>query len=80
MRVSVGPRGARELELLAVGRRVAARGVEQLVGRRPRERRRRQEAEVLEGEVAPREYDYLLSMPLWSLSTEKIEELTIAMN
>lgn len=28
-----------------------------------------------DGEVAPSEYDYLLSMPLWSLSEEKIEEL-----
>ena len=30
--------------------------------------------EVDNGEVAPKEYDYLLSMPLWSLSKEKIEE------
>lgn len=35
---------------------------------------------MLDGEVAPKEYDYLLSMPLWSLSEEKIEELAIAMN
>ena len=31
------------------------------------------------GEIHPREYDYLLSMSLWSLSEEKIEELTKAM-
>ena len=36
--------------------------------------------EVDNGEVAPKEYDYLLSMPLWSLSKEKIEELTAQMN
>lgn len=34
----------------------------------------------VDGEVAPKEYDYLLSMPLWSLSKEKIEELTAQMN
>lgn len=38
-----------------------------------------QEEAVLEGEVHPKEYDYLLTMPLWSLSQEKVEELTIAM-
>lgn len=36
--------------------------------------------EVDNGEVAPKEFDYLLSMPLWSLSKEKIEELTAQMN
>lgn len=30
---------------------------------------------VPEGMVNPKEYDYLLTMPLWSLSDEKIEEL-----
>ena len=35
---------------------------------------------VVDGEVSPKEYDYLLSMPLWSLSKEKIEELTSQMN
>lgn len=29
-----------------------------------------------EGLVHPKEYDYLLTMPLWSLSEEKVEELT----
>lgn len=38
-----------------------------------------QEEAVAEGEVHPSEYDYLLTMPLWSLSQEKVEELTIAM-
>lgn len=38
-----------------------------------------QEEAVAEGEVHPKEYDYLLTMPLWSLSQEKVEELTIAM-
>lgn len=32
--------------------------------------------ELEAGDVDPKEYDYLLSMPLWSLSEEKIEELT----
>ena len=32
-----------------------------------------------EGEVAPKEFDYLLTMPLWSLSQEKIDELTAQM-
>ena len=27
------------------------------------------------GEVRPSEYDYLLTMPLWSLSEERVEEL-----
>lgn len=32
--------------------------------------------EIVEaGEVSPKEYDYLLTMPLWALSEEKIEEL-----
>ena len=31
--------------------------------------------EVADGEINPKEYDYLLSMPLWSLSEEKVEEL-----
>jgi DNA topoisomerase-2 len=30
---------------------------------------------VQEGQVHPSQYDYLLTMPLWSLSEEKIEEL-----
>lgn len=38
-----------------------------------------QEEAVPEGEVHPKEYDYLLTMPLWSLSQEKVEELTIVM-
>ena len=33
-----------------------------------------------DGQVQPKEYDYLLSMPLWSLSLEKVEELTCTMN
>lgn len=32
-------------------------------------------SQIEEGGVAPREYDYLLSMPLWSLSLEKVLEL-----
>ena len=28
-----------------------------------------------QGQVKPSEYDYLLTMPLWSLSEEKVEEL-----
>ena len=35
--------------------------------------------ELDEGAVAPREYDYLLSMPLWSLSEEKVLELEAQM-
>jgi DNA topoisomerase-2 len=35
---------------------------------------------VVDGEVSPKEYDYLLSMPLWSLCSERINELTIQMN
>ena len=31
--------------------------------------------EIDEGGIAPREYDYLLSMPLWSLSEEKVLEI-----
>ena len=38
-----------------------------------------QEEEVKEGQVAPSEYDYLLTMPLWSLSEEKITELNTDM-
>lgn len=35
-----------------------------------------QEEEIVgDGEVNPKEYDYLLTMPLWCLSEEKIEEL-----
>ena len=33
-----------------------------------------------EGQVPVKEYDYLLTMPLWSLSEEKIEELNKLMN
>lgn len=35
---------------------------------------------VVDGEVSPKEYDYLLSMPLWSLCKERIDELTAQMN
>lgn len=38
------------------------------------------EEQVPEGETPPKEYDYLLTMPLWSLSEEKIAELTNQMN
>ena len=31
--------------------------------------------DIDEGGVAPREYDYLLSMPLWSLSEEKVLDM-----
>jgi DNA topoisomerase-2 len=34
-----------------------------------------QEEEVKEEEIPIKDYDYLLSMPLWSLTEEKIEEL-----
>ena len=37
------------------------------------------EDEVI-GAIRPSEYDYLLSMPLWSLSEEKVEELNRQMN
>lgn len=30
---------------------------------------------MLPGEVKPSEYDYLLTMPMWSLCEEKVEEL-----
>jgi DNA topoisomerase-2 len=30
---------------------------------------------LLPGEVKPSEYDYLLTMPMWSLCEEKVEEL-----
>lgn len=36
--------------------------------------------ELRVGEISPKEYDYLLTMPLWSLSEEKVEELTRTMN
>ena len=36
----------------------------------------KEEEQVAEGEVPPKEYDYLLTMPLWSLSEEKVDELT----
>ena len=32
------------------------------------------------GGVSPKEFDYLLTMPLWSLSDEKINELMDQMN
>lgn len=35
----------------------------------------REEEGLAPGEVKPSEYDYLLTMPLWSLSEEKVEEL-----
>lgn len=38
------------------------------------------EDEVAEGETPPREYDYLLTMPLWSLSEEKVAELSKQMH
>ena len=44
------------------------------------EQQQQEEEKVDEGEVAPKEYDYLLTMPLWSLSDEKVEELTTQMN
>ena len=28
-----------------------------------------------EGEISPKEYDYLLSMPMWSVTEEKADEL-----
>lgn len=31
--------------------------------------------EIKEDEIPSKDYDYLLSMPLWSLTEEKIEEL-----
>lgn len=34
-----------------------------------------EQEEVADGEINPKEYDYLLSMPLWSLSEEKVQEL-----
>jgi DNA topoisomerase-2 len=34
-----------------------------------------QEEEVKEEEIPAKDYDYLLSMPLWSLTEEKIDEL-----
>ena len=40
----------------------------------------KQEEEYGAGEINPAEYDYLLTMPLWSLSEEKIEELNRQMN
>jgi hypothetical protein len=30
---------------------------------------------VVEGEVSSKDYDYLLSLPIWSLTEEKVEEL-----
>lgn len=38
------------------------------------------EDEVAAGETPPREYDYLLTMPLWSLSEEKVAELSKQMH
>lgn len=32
------------------------------------------------GGVSPKEFDYLLTMPLWSLSDEKVNELMDQMN
>jgi hypothetical protein len=40
----------------------------------------KQQEEFAAGDINPSEYDYLLTMPLWSLSEEKIEELNKQMN
>jgi len=44
------------------------------------EGREEPEEAVPAGATPPKEYDYLLTMPLWALSEEKIEELTAQMN
>lgn len=31
------------------------------------------EDEVIEGEVEPKEFDYLLGMPMWSVTEERVE-------
>ena len=36
--------------------------------------------EADEGDIPVKEYDYLLSMPMWSVTEEKIEQLTAQMN
>jgi DNA topoisomerase II len=36
--------------------------------------------EVKEGEIDSREYDYLLSMALWSLTEERVDDLIRQMN
>jgi len=39
-------------------------------------RREAQEAlNLAPGEIHPKEYDYLLSLPMWSLTEERVEEL-----
>lgn len=40
------------------------------------EREDQAEEEVPAGGTSPKEYDYLLKMPLWSLSEEKVRDLT----
>ena len=44
------------------------------------EERRGPREQVDEGSVAASEYDYLLSMPIWSLTLERIEDLEAKMN
>lgn len=34
-----------------------------------------QEEEIKEGEIPTKDYDYLLSMPLWSLTEERVNQL-----
>lgn len=36
--------------------------------------------DVDSGDIPVKEYDYLLSMPMWSVTEEKIEQLTAQMN
>ena len=43
------------------------------------EREEEREEEVAAGATPPKEYDYLLTMPLWALSEEKIAELAALM-
>ena len=39
-----------------------------------------EEEELAEGEVSAKEFDYLLSMPMWSVTEEKVEQLIKLMN
>ena len=38
-----------------------------------------EEEEEVDADLAPKEYDYLLSMTLWSLSQEKVDALILQM-
>ena len=46
-----------------------------IAGQENEDEAKEDEEVVPEGQVSPKEFDYLLTMPLWNLSLEKVEEL-----